>query len=179
MRAFTGLLSAVLLGGLSVALMAADRPASQPSSGGKIRIGTYDNRAVAVAYAASRFNPVREKMVEQEAAKKAGDQAKLKELEAWGEQHQRMLHLQGFCRVPVTDLLEPVKEQMTKLAADARLAAIVMSCDVAAPDVELVDVTEQVVNLFEPTAKTREMARKVCTVPPASLLDVAQLPAKR
>jgi len=29
--------------------MAADRPATQPSSDGKVRIGTYDNRAVAVA----------------------------------------------------------------------------------------------------------------------------------
>jgi hypothetical protein len=178
MRAFTPLLSAALLVGLAVALMAADRPASQPSSGGKIRVGTYDNRAVAVAYAASCFNPVREKMAEQSAAKKAGDQVKLKELEAWGEHHQRMLHVQGFCRVPVTDLLEPVKEKMTKLAADERLAAIVMSCDVAAPNVELVDVTEQLVKLFEPTAKTLEMAKKVRAVPPASILEVAQLPAK-
>jgi hypothetical protein len=178
MRASIALLSVVLVIGLSVALMAADRPASQASSGGKVRIGTYDNRAVAVAYAASRFNPVREKMAEQEAAKKAGDQQKLKELEAWGEQHQRMLHFQGFCRVPVTDLLEPVKKQMTTIVADQRLAAIAMSCDVVAPDVEVVDVTEQLVDLFEPTAKTREMAKKVRAVPPASLLDVADHSSK-
>jgi len=49
-----------------------------------------------------------------------------------------------------------------------------MSTDVVAPDVELVDVTELAIDLFEPTAKTREMAMKIRAVPPASLVDVAQ-----
>jgi hypothetical protein len=164
--------------GSTMALMAADPPAIQPAAAGKVRIGTYDNRAVAVAYAASRFNPVREKMAEHEAAKRAGDKEKLKALEAWGEEHQRMLHVQGFCRVPVTELLEPVSEKLRALLKEQNLAAIVMSCDVAAPDVELVDVTAQVVELFEPSAKTKEMAQKVRGAKPASLLDVAAAPAR-
>ena len=177
-RTLAVLVLALMLGSTMV-LMAADPPAAQPAAKGKIRIGTYDNRAVAVAYAPSRFNPVRQKMAEQEAAKRAGDQEKLKALEAWGEQHQRMLHVQGFCRVPVTDLLEPVSEKLHALAKEQNLAAIVMSCDVAAPDVELVDVSAQVVELFEPSAKTREMAQKVLGAKPASLLDVAAAPAQR
>jgi hypothetical protein len=164
----------VLLLGVAVTLMAGDQPASRPSSGGRVRIGVYDNRAVAVVYAASRFNPVQEKMAEQQAAKKAGDQRKLDELKAWGKQQQRMLHYQAFCRVPVKDLLEPVKEQMSAIAADQHLAAIVMSCDVVAPDAELVDVTEQVIDLFKPTARAREMALKCRSVAPVSLLEVAE-----
>jgi hypothetical protein len=167
---------ALVLG--STMLLAADPPTAQPAAKGKVRIGTYDNRAVAVAYAASRFNPVREKAAEQDAAKRAGDKEKLKALEAWGERHQRMLHVQGFCRVPVTDLLEPVSEKLRALVKEQDLAAIVMSCDVAAPDVELVDVTEQVVELFEPSAKTRQVAQKVRGAKPASLLDVAAAPAR-
>jgi hypothetical protein len=89
-----------------------------------------------------------------------------------------MLHFQGFCRVPVADLLEPVKKQMTAIAADHRLVAIVMSCDITAPDVELVDVIEQVIELCEPTARTREIARKIRAVPPASLTEVAEHSAK-
>ena len=106
----------------------------------------------------------------------ASDQKKLDELKTWGERQQRMLHFQGFSRVPVTDLLEPVKEQLTTIAANQRLVAIVMSCDVVAPGVELIDVTEQVIDLFEPTARTREMAMKIRAVPPASLLDMAEHP---
>jgi hypothetical protein len=45
--------------------------------------------------------------------------------------------------------------------------------------VELVDVTAQVVELFEPSAKAREMAQKVRAAKPASLLDVAAAPARQ
>ena len=45
------------------------------SSEPRIRVGTYDNRAIAVAYAPSRFNPVAEKMKEHATAKQAGDSA--------------------------------------------------------------------------------------------------------
>ena len=47
----------------------------------------------------------------------------MKELEAWGEQHQRQLHFQGFGRVPVDDSLAPVKDQFAKLAREQQLAA--------------------------------------------------------
>src|SRR5262249_53203863 len=140
-------LAAVLLIAF-LGLIAVGQPISQPAAAIKVRIGTYDNRAIAVAYAASAFNPVREKRAEYEAAKKAGDEQKVKELETWGKQHQRLLHFQGFAHVPVGDLLQPVKEHVTRIAQDQRLAALVMECDYVAADVELVDVTDQLVELY-------------------------------
>jgi len=144
----------------------------------RIRIGIYDNRAIAVAYAASSFNPVREKMTEYNAAKEAGEQKKVDALQKWGEQHQRKLHFQGFGCVPVSDLLEPVKPQLLEIAKAERLSAIVMVCDFTAPDVEVVDVTGQLVELFNPTGKTRQMAREICKHEPVSLTKLADLPAK-
>ena len=73
--------------------MAAATPSTgQPTTGSKVRVGIYDNRAIAIAYAASSFDPVSGKMKEYEAAKQAGDKKRVKELESWGKAHQRLLH---------------------------------------------------------------------------------------
>jgi hypothetical protein len=144
----------------------------------KVRVGTYDNRAIAVAYAASKFNPVRDKMKEYEAANQAGDKSKMAELESWGKTHQRLLHFQGFGRVPVADLLEPVKEGVVRVAAERQLAIITMECNFAADEVEVVDVTGELVELFHPNAKTRETARQMQKVEPVSLIELADLPAE-
>lgn len=144
----------------------------------KVRIGTYDNRAIAVAYAASKYNPVKEKMEAYKRAKAAGDAKTMKELEAWGEQHQRLLHFQGFGRVPVEDLLEPVKEKVRALAQQRSLAAITMGCTFAGADVELVDITEDLVKLYEPSERTLTMARSVRTAKVVDLLKLADMPVK-
>jgi hypothetical protein len=144
----------------------------------KVRIGTYDSRAIAIAYAHSRFNPVKEKWAAYEKAKAAGDREKIKELEAWGQEHQRQLHFQGFSRVPVDDLLAPVKDGVAKLARERQLAAITMSCDFTGGQVELVDVTEDLVKLYDPSEKTLKTARGVRAVKPVPLTQIAKMPAK-
>jgi hypothetical protein len=60
-----------------------------------------------------------------------------------------------------------------------QLTAIAMQCDYTAPDAELIDVTDQLVELFKPSAKTRDMARKVRTAKPLSLLTLADMPASQ
>ena len=170
-------LSALLALGARAAL-AAEPPGEAAPNDKKVRIGTYDSRAIAVAYAASRFNPVKEKMAAYEKAKAAGDSAKMKELEAWGQEHQRQLHFQGFSRVPVDDLLAPVKDGVAKLARERNLAAITMSCDFTGAQVELVDVTDDLVKLYDPSEKTLKMARGVRAVKPAPLTQIAAMPVK-
>ena len=147
----------------------------------KIRIGVYDNRPVAIACARAGMGPVKQmkqKMAEYEAAKKAGDTAKMKMLEAWGESQQRLLHFQGFGHVPVGDLLAPVRPQLAQLLREKHLAAIAMECDVTAPNVETVDVTAAIVELFHPDAKTREAVAAAKGVKPLSLIELADMPAK-
>lgn len=136
------------------------------------RIGVYDSRAVAVAYAASRFNPVREKMKEMKAAKAIGNQPKIKELEEWGQAHQRQLHRQGFGRVPVDDLLAHVKDQLPAVAGRAGVVAIAMSCDWTGAEVETIDVTDALVALFEPSARTLSIVRDMKGKAPLPLDEI-------
>jgi hypothetical protein len=146
--------------------------------GPKVRIGTYDSRAIAVAYAASQFNPVGEKKAAYEKAKAAGDREKMKEFEAWGERHQRQLHFQGFGRVPVDDLLAPVKDQVAQLARERHLAAVTMSCDFTSEGVDLIDITDDLVKLYEPSEKTLGYVREIRKAKPVPLTQLAGLPAK-
>jgi hypothetical protein len=89
------------------------------------------------------------------------------------------LHFQGFGRVPVDDLLAPVKDQVAKLARERKLAAITMSCDFTGGQVELVDVTDDLVKLYDPSEKTLKSARAVRAVKPAPLTQIANMPAKQ
>jgi hypothetical protein len=102
----------------------------------------------------------------------------MKELESWGEQSQRQLHFQGFGRAPVDDLLAPVKDQMAKLARDRRLVAISMSCDFAGENVELVDITDDLVTLYDPSSKTREHVRGIRKARQTPLTQIANVPGK-
>jgi hypothetical protein len=170
-------LASVVALGAGAALCVGQTKDAAPAAG-KVRIGTYDNRSIAVAYAASRHNPVKEKVADYERAKAAGDRDAVKELESWGQSHQRLLHFQGFGHVPVADLLEPVQDGVKEVAKRRGLAAITMACDVTAGNVELVDVTEDLVKLYDPTEKTLKTALGVRSAKPVDLIRLADLPAK-
>jgi hypothetical protein len=141
---------AAILGGMAV--MGQDKKATSDSSQTKkIRIGTYDNRAIAIAWGSSKYNPVGEKMKEMEKAKAEGNTEKIKELEAWGPRMQRKLHRQGFGKVPVDDLLAAVKDRLPEVAKKTGVVAIVWQSDYAGETVEVVDVTVELVKLFNPS----------------------------
>ena len=75
-------------------------------------------------------------------------------------------------------MLQPVKDGVAQgFAAEQQLAAITMECDFTAADVEVVDVTNQLVEIFKPTDKTRDIAPR-CKAQPESLLVLADLRAE-
>lgn len=146
---------------------------TEPSQ--EIQIGVYDSRAIAVAWAGSKYNPVKNAMKELEAATDANDSKKIAELQAWGKAQQRLLHFQGFGRVPVGNLLDPVRPQIQQLISDKNLVAIAMDCDEVAANVEKVDVTMDLVNLYEPSAQTLKWVEQLRDTPPVSLQELAEL----
>jgi hypothetical protein len=160
---------------VTAATLAAFTLASRPQAPPKARIGTYDSRAIAIAYAPSKHNPVTEKMKEHEAAKAKGDTQRVKELEAWGTLHQRQLHRQGFARVPVDDLLAPVADRLPEVAQAAGVDAIVFGCNQHTADVELVDVTLAIVALYEPSEQTLEYVRSAMKAQPVPLDTIDKL----
>lgn len=143
----------------------------------RVRIGVYDNRAVAIAYTFSPYSPMRQRMDDYRAAKQAGHTDRVKELEAWGKSQQRLMHFKGFGRVPVTDLLDPIRPQLARMAQAQRLAAIAMECDFTGKDVETVDVTGAIVELYHPDDQTRKAVAGIKGVRPVGLLELADMPA--
>ena len=135
----------------------------------KTRIGTYDSRAIAIAFAPSKFNPVGDKMKELGKAKAEGDERRGKELNEWGQKLQRKLHRQGFSTVPVGDLLKHVEDRLPEVSKSANVIAIVRACDFTAENVEVVDVTDQLVQLFDPSEKTLEHVQGIKGKPPIDL----------
>lgn len=156
------------IGFASWTMTAAKQPA--PATGkSELHVGIYDNRAITEAYAPSKYNPVDEKMKEYEKAKADGDSMRVKELEAWGGKHQRQLHRQGFSRVPVDDLLAHVKDQLPEVARRAGVDVIAWQCDYTSPNVELVDITKELVLLFEPSDKTLKFVDEILKLDPIDL----------
>ena len=140
----------------------------------KLRIGVYDSRAIAIAYAPSKHNPVAQKMKELQAAKAEGDEARIAELEGWGEKHQRQLHRQGFGRVPVDDLLAHVAERLPEVARAAGVDAIAFDCSWSSEEVEIVDVTMEIVKLYDPSEKTLGFVAQIKEHEPVDLDELAQ-----
>ncbi|MGD9125805.1 MAG: hypothetical protein PVH19_00365 [Planctomycetia bacterium] len=171
--AVAGLIVAIIVGFMgsfgAKGLLAAEKESTAKPQGPKIRVGVYENRAIACAYAPSKFNPSAEKMKEYKKAEAAGDKKRCAELKAWGKEHQRQLHRQGFCAMPVDDLLAHVKDGLAKLAEKENLDLIVWRYDYKSENVEIIDITDQIVELYDPTEKTKRTIKELLKHPPFPL----------
>jgi hypothetical protein len=142
-----------------------------------VRIGVYDCRAIAVAYAqtAAWNREISANMKAMEQAKTAGDGKRVAELKAWGKNQQRRLHRQGFAGAPVDDILAKVKDRLPDIAAKTRVAVITRSADYVASGVEVVDVTDDLVTLFEPSPKTLRTIAELRKHPPLTEEEVENM----
>lgn len=151
------------------AFAAADQPAKKCSKA-RTRIGTFDSRAVAVAYAHSDWNDkkLKAKMAEMKKAKAAGDTKKIEELEKWGKTQQDKLHRQGFSTASVHDILENIKNDMPRIAEETGVDIIVSRWDIVYqnPSAELVDITDEIVKPFNPDPKTLKIIKDLLNQPP-------------
>ena len=144
-------LLAMLAMGVGAAVAA---PAAKPS----VRIGVYDSRGIAIAYA--RSAEFRESMTklhhDREEAKAKGDSAQVKKLEQQGQWMQVRLHQRGFSTAGVGDLLAKVADGLPGVAHDAGVALIVSKWEMPFKDpaVEIVDVTLPIAKLFKPDEGT-------------------------
>jgi len=141
-----------------------------------LRVGTFDSRAIAVAYL--RSEPV-EQLVSNHfeklnKAKEEGDEKLVKELEALGQAYQQVQHQQGFSTASVAEYLEKVKAELPKIAEDAGVDIIVSKWEVIYrnPSIEIVDVTSHLVKLFNPDERTLEIIEELLEQAPMPLLDL-------
>ena len=120
-----------VLAGLAAHTRASDQQSQEKGSGSKVRVGTFDSRAVAMAYFGSEAfkRQLNDMRAEYENAKAAGDEKRVKELDAEGPALQELMHKQGFSTWPVDHILEAIKKQIPEIAAKADVDVIVSKWD--------------------------------------------------
>ena len=163
-----GLTGAVV--GLAVCGFAlAAEPAEKPQVP-KIRVGTYDSRAVAMAHFGKMIKDGwLESLYRSHAeAKAAGNDKLVKELEAEAVSQQKRFHKQAFGRAPAREAVKTIEKDIAKLAASAEVDVVVCVHDVAyrSPSAEFLDLTDKMVQLFEPDEETLEKIKAVMEHPP-------------
>ena len=130
-----------------------------------IVVGTFDSRAVATAYMRSdKFKEIiRELKLERMEAKEAGDEERAAELEAQGSEMQRHAHLQVFGNAPISNVLKVIEGELAGVAAKAGADVMVSKWRLAyaGPKANFVDVTDQLVMLFEPDEETLNVIAQI------------------
>ena len=111
---------------------------------------------------------------ELEEAKAAGDEKRVKELEAEGPALQELVHKQGFSTWPVDNILERIKGQIPEIAAQADVDVIVSKWDIVyqGSGVEFVDVTDLMVRPFDPDEATLAIIKDIQKQDPVPLEDL-------
>lgn len=139
-------------------------------------VGTFDSRAVAVAWVRSpefsEYVAAQRKDVDAAVgrAKAAGDTALVRDLEALGPEMQRRVHRQSFGTAPVDDVIARIADRLPAVAADAGVDVIVSKWTLTwrAPEATFVDVTDRLVDEFHPDDATRKVIRDLVTTAPLS-----------
>lgn len=158
------LIIALLAFSMTIAL--AGEPAAESKEPVR-RVGTYDSRCLAVAYAGTPYfrqwlDPLRKQMAE---ARAAGDKEKMAELDRQGREKQHEMHLQAFGTAPVMNILAHIKDQLPDLmkAADVQVLVSIWDTEQLAGygDLEQVDMTETLVDALKPDPRQRETALEI------------------
>lgn len=163
-----------LVGAIALAAGVAVESGEKDSAGepaGALRVGTFDTRAVALAYGRSEgfLASVRELHREAEEAERKGQQKRLEKLEAKGQALQEQLHRQVFGDAPIDDILAELEDELPEVARAAGVDVIVTGLLYAAPGAETTDVTLQMVEPFAPDEKTLEFIRQLKDRPPVDM----------
>jgi hypothetical protein len=146
-----------------------------------VKVGTYDSRAVAIAYAGSSFcqKYLAGLHKRHKAAKAAGDKKEMSKVEAEAKTHQKQLHMQGFSTAPVDKLLSHIKEQLPDIKKKAAVDIIVSKWDKKSLDKykssEKKDITMLLVTAYRPNARTIKIVKQIQARKPIPLKQVENI----
>jgi hypothetical protein len=155
--------------------------ASGPTNAALQRIGIYDSRAIAVAFAGSAsyqewMKPIQ---AEYDRAKAAGDTSRMKQIDADMHAHQILAHKQAFSTAPVTDALKHIENRMPQIKQKAGVSDIVSKWDAKAlkkySSAEKVDVTMLLVDEFQPNERQRRSAVEIQKRKPITLEEAEKI----
>ena len=161
----------------SSASLDAQRGAATPPPA-KTRIGVFDSRMVALAYYNSEaqraaMQQLADKM---KAARAAGDEAKIKDLQFQGPALQNLMHYQVFSTASIPNVMEALTPVLPEIADRAGVDLIVSKWEISyrRADVEYVDVTDELVHQFKPSEKVQKWIAEGAAKQPVPLLDLVK-----
>jgi len=156
---------------------AAQEHAAAAVTSGALRIGIFDTRGVAMAYAGSArpdcmMAKVAELRTEHERANEEGNENRATELEAEVVALQEKIHKQVFSGARIDDILALLEDDLPEVAKAANVKLIVSGVLHSRPGLELVDITQEICALFGPDEETRKAIVEIMAQP---LVDESEL----
>ena len=180
--AIGGILAVALTGCASRTANTAERqPIAEAGAATGPRIGVYDSRSIAVAFAGSprheeQLAPAIAAMNE---AKAAGDDAAIAKAGQALREGQDQMHRQGFGTAPVDEILSLYTVEIDALKAQYGLIALVSQWDDetlrAYTDVEQFDMTNELIDVIGPNDRQRSSAQSVREHKPLTEAELAAL----
>jgi hypothetical protein len=121
-----------------------------------IRVGTFHKPSVVVAFYRSPqwAATIKAKTAELDAARKANDSKKVQDLEPWGTAHQELAHRQLAGEAPIANILEALSPGLPEIARRADVKLIAPDLAFADPAVQVVDVTDLLLDYLKADART-------------------------
>lgn len=131
------------------------------------RVGTFHRQSIVIAFYRSPMYTatLKARIAARDSAKRAGDTAKVRELEAWGSGQQELAHHQLEGTAPITNILEALRPAFDSITKSSHLRTIVPATTVNA-GATAVDVTPALLDWLEADVKTREI---IAAMPPGRI----------
>lgn len=159
-----------VLGGAAFYTTFGAQPSNENALESMVRVGTFDSRAVAMAYYRSEaFNrEAKDLKAAHEKAKAAGDEKRVEELEQEGRAQQALMHKQGFGTWPVNNILAKITDELPGIATQAGVDIIISKWEIVyqRSGIEFIDVTDRIVRPFNPDARTLEIIHELQKLDP-------------
>ena len=141
------------------------------------RIGIYDSRAIAVAYAGStaQVQKMKELTAQMKEALEAADTNRVAQLEREGRAWQTQLQQQGFGTAPVDALFANIARELPAIQEAAGVTTLISKWNKTEldrhPRAEQVDITMRLVDAFHPNEKQRKRALEIQKMKPQKIKD--------
>lgn len=143
---------------LSSMLLAVEK--SKKTNSLKTRIGTYKSWVVALAYGRSNEHLKYKSDLYHKAKELEKDENKKEEFDKISyelEEIQKRLHLQVFGDEPIDEYIVKIERSLPDIAEKHGLELITSKVYYKNDDIEIIDITDDVAELFSPDEKTQKM----------------------
>jgi hypothetical protein len=144
------------------------------------KIGVYDSRSIAIAYAGTEFfnSWLEDLRKRHDEATAAGDEELAAKVAAEAPAMQEHMHRQGFSTAPVDDILEHIKDKIPGIMESHGVTALVSKWDeeglAAHSSAEQVDLTMELVKALGTNEQQAKSAREIMKIDPVPLEEMKE-----